>query len=49
MASEHFNFRHLSAAKYGKGVACLAKGRAAQLAFYDFPAEHWRHICAPPA
>jgi transposase-like protein len=31
-------------AKYNKAVACLAKDRDVLLAFYDFPAEHWKHI-----
>jgi transposase-like protein len=31
-------------AKYPKATECLAKDRAVLLAFYDFPAEHWRHI-----
>ena len=31
-------------AKYPQAVACLTKDRDALLAFYDFPAEHWRHI-----
>ncbi|MFO0893318.1 MAG: IS256 family transposase [Isosphaeraceae bacterium] len=31
-------------AKYPKAVECLVKDREALLAFYDFPAEHWRHI-----
>ena len=31
-------------AKYPKAVECLTKDREALLAFYDFPAEHWRHI-----
>jgi transposase-like protein len=31
-------------AKYPKATACLAKDRAALLAFYAFPAEHWIHI-----
>ncbi len=31
-------------AKYDKAVACLAKDRDGRLAFYDFPAEHWKHI-----
>ena len=31
-------------AKYPKAVAILDKDRAALLAFYDFPAEHWVHI-----
>jgi putative transposase len=30
--------------KYDKAAACLAKDREALLAFYDFPAEHWKHI-----
>jgi transposase-like protein len=31
-------------AKYDKATDCLAKDREALLAFYDFPAEHWKHI-----
>ena len=31
-------------AKYDKAATCLAKDRAALLAFYDFPAEHWKHV-----
>jgi putative transposase len=31
-------------AKYPKAVDKLVKDRAALLAFYDFPAEHWVHI-----
>jgi transposase-like protein len=30
--------------KYPKAVECLEKDRDALLTFYDFPAEHWRHI-----
>ena len=30
--------------KYDKAVACLAKDRDALLTFYDFPAEHWKHM-----
>jgi transposase-like protein len=30
--------------KYEKAVACLTKDRAALLAFYDFPADHWDHL-----
>jgi transposase-like protein len=30
--------------KYDKAATCLAKDRQALLAFYDFPAEHWKHI-----
>lgn len=32
------------ALKYEKAVACLTKDREALLAFYDFPAEHWKHL-----
>lgn len=31
-------------AKYPKVAECLRKDRDQLLAFYDFPAEHWRHI-----
>jgi putative transposase len=31
-------------AKYEKVVECLTKDREALLAFYDFPAEHWKHL-----
>jgi transposase-like protein len=31
-------------AKYPKATACLAKDRDVLLTFYDFPAEHWRHL-----
>jgi len=30
--------------KYEKAVDCLTKDREALLAFYDFPAEHWKHL-----
>jgi putative transposase len=30
--------------KYDKAVECLTKDRDALLAFYDFPAEHWKHL-----
>ena len=32
------------APKYAKAVECLSKDRDALLAFYDFPAEHWKHL-----
>ncbi len=32
------------ALKFEKAAACLAKDREALLAFYDFPAEHWKHL-----
>jgi putative transposase len=31
-------------AKYPKATECLAKDRKELLTFYDFPAEHWRHL-----
>ena len=30
--------------KYDKAVECLTKDRDTLLAFYDFPAEHWKHL-----
>lgn len=30
--------------KYEKAAECLIKDREALLAFYDFPAEHWKHL-----
>src|SRR5262249_41409416 len=30
--------------KYDKAVECLIKDRDALLGFYDFPAEHWKHL-----
>jgi len=37
-------FVELYAVKYDKAVACLQKDRDVLLAFYDFPAEHWKHL-----
>ena len=31
-------------AKYDKAVACLVKDRERLLTFYEFPAEHWKHL-----
>jgi transposase-like protein len=31
-------------AKYPAAVACLKKDEAKLLTFYDFPAEHWKHL-----
>jgi transposase-like protein len=31
-------------AKYTKATACLEKDRDELLAFFDFPAEHWKHL-----
>ena len=30
--------------KYDKAAECLKKDRDALLTFYDFPAEHWKHL-----
>lgn len=30
--------------KYEKAAECLSKDRDALLAYYDFPAEHWKHL-----
>ena len=38
------SFRELFGAKYPKAVECVEKDRDALLAFYDFPAEHWKHL-----
>ena len=44
-ARRHFDdFILLYDAKYPKAAECLRKDREALLTFYDFPAEHWRHI-----
>jgi transposase-like protein len=37
-------FVELYGVKYDKAVACLQKDRDVLLAFYDFPAEHWKHL-----
>jgi putative transposase len=38
------DFINLYGAKYPKAAECLQKDREALLTFYDFPAEHWKHI-----
>jgi transposase-like protein len=38
------SFRELFGLKYAKAVECVEKDRDALLAFYDFPAEHWKHL-----
>jgi putative transposase len=44
-AETHFNdFISIYEAKYPKATECLKKDRDKLLTFYDFPAEHWRHI-----
>jgi transposase-like protein len=37
-------FLDVYGAKYPKATGCLDKDRDDLLAFYDFPAEHWKHI-----
>jgi transposase-like protein len=44
-AQKHFDdFINIYEAKYPKATQCLKKDRDTLLTFYDFPAEHWRHI-----
>jgi transposase-like protein len=44
-ARRHFDdFIRVYGGKYPKAAECLQKDRDALLTFYDFPAEHWRHI-----
>jgi transposase-like protein len=38
------SFLETYGAKYPKACECLAKDRDELLAFYDFPAEHWKHL-----
>jgi transposase-like protein len=38
------SFLETYGAKYPKACACLAKDREELLTFYDFPAEHWKHL-----
>jgi putative transposase len=37
-------FLETYAVKYDKAVGCLSRDRTTLLAFYDFPAEHWKHL-----
>jgi len=37
-------FIESSTPKYEKAADCLSKDRDTLLAFYDFPAEHWKHL-----
>jgi putative transposase len=37
-------FIEVYGAKYPKAVQCLRKDRDELLTFYDFPAEHWKHL-----
>ena len=44
-ANEAFDhFIETYEAKYPKATDCLSKDRDVLLTFYDFPAEHWRHL-----
>jgi len=44
-AQRHFDdFIQIYGAKYPKAAECLQKDHEYLLTFYDFPAEHWRHI-----
>ena len=44
-ANQAFNsFLATYSAKYPKAGECLAKDREELLTFYDFPAEHWKHL-----
>src|SRR5437868_10570594 len=37
-------FAEIYGTKYDKAVECLTKDRDVLLTFYDFPAEHWKHL-----
>lgn len=44
-AQRHFDdFIQIYGVKYPKAAECLQKDHEHLLTFYDFPAEHWRHI-----
>ena len=44
-AEEAFDtFLEKYGAKYHRAAKCLTKDREELLAFYDFPAEHWKHL-----
>jgi len=44
-AQKHFDdFINIYGLKYPKAAECLKKDREILLTFYDFPAEHWKHI-----
>ena len=38
------HFVHTYSAKYPKAADCLLKDKDELLTFYDFPAEHWKHL-----
>ena len=37
-------FAEIYGTKYDKAVECLTRDHDVLLAFYDFPAEHWKHL-----
>lgn len=44
-ATEHLDtFEATFSPKHDKAVECLAKDRESLLTFFDFPAEHWKHL-----
>jgi transposase-like protein len=44
-AQRHFDdFVNIYGLKYPKAAKCLEKDKEVLLTFYDFPAEHWKHI-----
>ena len=44
-AQRHFDdFLSIYGSKYPKAAECLQKDHEVLLTYYDFPAEHWRHI-----
>ncbi len=44
-AQRHFDdFIQIYGTKYPKATECLQKDHESLLTYYDFPAEHWRHI-----
>lgn len=44
-ATEHLDtFTATFSPKYDKAVECLTKDRDSLLTFFDFPAEHWKHL-----
>jgi putative transposase len=38
------HFAEVYSQKYERAVACLLKDQESLLSFYDFPAEHWKHL-----
>ena len=41
---EAYGLKYAKSCSKWRAVKCLIKDRADLLAFYDFPAEHWKHI-----